>query len=388
MPRRRDDRKRVLGPYNRGDEWRIIVVDPGESDPRRRRITRDFAGPGAEETAVKAREKVEAGWAEIEARTVDDAITEYGHYQERKGNLPTSVKETARRLRVFFPKLDRAVGELGESECAGYYDQLTQRVISIPGRRKRRNRPKDKTTAPSTRLVSVETHRNYLIEARSFLRWCKKMKWIAWNPLDNVEGVGKRLTGKTQLTGDEARQWYATALELASGGDEGALGCLLALTMALRQKDLLQRVVRDVDLDGTVLRVDRGKTKKSNRPRHIPVALQPLVRKLVEGCSPLQPLFRTPPTEETPGGGFHTHSWLRCAAHRIATKAGTPYVCPHGLKGTAGSILAETGELADRIADHLSHESASTSKRHYIQPGALEEAQQQRGLALIQGGKK
>ena len=67
---------------------------------------------------------------------------------------------------------------------------------------------------------SVDSHRNILAEARSFLRWCStKRKWIARNPLEEVEGVGKRKHGKAQLRVDEARRWVATAVDLADGGE-------------------------------------------------------------------------------------------------------------------------------------------------------------------------
>jgi hypothetical protein len=55
----------------------------------------------------------------------------------------------------------------------------------------------------------------------------------------------------------------------------------MALLMALRSGDISRRLVRDVDLDATVLRVYDGKTHKSNRPRKIPEVLQPMLRKLV-----------------------------------------------------------------------------------------------------------
>ena len=71
---------------------------------------------------------------------------------------------------------------------------------------------------------------------------------------------------------------------------------------------------------------------------------------------------------------------------RFCEAAGVPYVCPHALKGTAGSILAETGESADVIANHLSHEEVATTMKHYVRPGAVEAGQTERVLAVIAGG--
>jgi integrase len=73
---------------------------------------------------------------------------------------------------------------------------------------------------------------------------------------------------------------------------------------------------------------------------------------------------------------------------RLCKAAGIPYVCPHALKGTAATLLAETGAAAEVIADHLSHEETSTTKRHYVAPGAAGAAQLERAFTVIAGGKR
>lgn len=204
------------------------------------------------------------------------------------------------------------------------------------------------------------------------------------NPLAGVKGIGRRNAGKQQHTGDETRKLYAFCLARAEAGDHAALGVLMALLMALRSADITRRLTRDVDLDATVLRVFDGKTHKSNRPRKIPEALQPMLRKLVAGRDPFKPLFWTPYTES----GHHTRCWLEEAMVRFCKAADVPYVCPHALKGTAATLLAQTGELADRIADHLSHEESSTTAKHYVAAGAIEQAQVTRAFAVIAGGRR
>jgi hypothetical protein len=46
-----------------------------------------------------------------------------------------------------------------------------------------------------------------------------KKKWLARNPLEEVEGVGKRKHGKSQLRVDEARRWLVKAVALADDGE-------------------------------------------------------------------------------------------------------------------------------------------------------------------------
>jgi integrase len=206
------------------------------------------------------------------------------------------------------------------------------------------------------------------------------------NPFAMVEGVGRRNAGKEQHTGDEVRRLYALLLPLTEQdtlAGQSALACLMAVLMALRSSDITRRVVRDVDLDATVLRVTKGKTAKSNRPRKVPDILQPMLRRLVAGRGPLEPLFRSSWTES----GHHTRRWLGQALEKFCEAAGVPRVVPHALKGTAGTLLAEAGELADRIADHLSHEEVGTTRKHYVEAGVVEAAQAARALKVIAGGR-
>jgi hypothetical protein len=70
------------------------------------------------------------------------------------------------------------------------------------------------------KAFSVDSHRNILAEAKTFLRWClAKKKWLVRDPLEQVEGVGKRRHGKAQLRIGEARRWLVKAVELADAGE-------------------------------------------------------------------------------------------------------------------------------------------------------------------------
>jgi hypothetical protein len=50
-------------------------------------------------------------------------------------------------------------------------------------------------------------------------------------------------------------------------------------------------------------------------------------------------------------------------------------------------VLAEQGDAADRIAEHLSHESPTTTLKHYVDAGIVEEKRRERGLTVIAGGR-
>lgn len=362
MPRPKGD-ARVIGPtwLEKQGYWRIVVHTPEATDPKKRQLARYYRDEtDAIEDAKAAREQIER------TRNVatEKAIDSYAQHLQDKGTI--GYAETIRRLRLFFEDhAQTAINRVTSERAADLYD-------AFRARKKRDGDP-----------ISVDYHRATLINARSFARWCIKQGWISSNPFDGVEGVGRRNAGKEQHTGSEVQRFYQWCLERAETGDDAALGVLMALLMALRSSDLTRRLVRDVDLDCTVLRVWDGKTKKSNRPRKIPRVLQPLLRRLVEGRKAFEPLFKA-----TTEDGHHTHRWLQQAMVRFCEAAKVPYVCPHALKGTSGTLAAEMGELGDRIADHLSHEETGTTRRHYVEAGALEQAQADRALTVIVGGKK
>lgn len=313
--------------------------------------------------------------------TTDAALSSYhtwltttGH---KKPNTSKSADETERRLRLFFEDaIDFKIPSITEEVGERLYFAFTQRTYTVGPKKARREKP-----------YQPGHHRHTLAQAKSFMDWCvKPARLIPSNPIKDVKGIGVVSVGKEQLTGDESIRFYEWCAYKAHRGDEAALALVMLLLMALRQGDVRKRVVRDVDLEGTILRVGvgssaRSKTKKGDRPRRIPVVLQPLIKKLIEGRSPLEPLFKG---EE---GDFRCESWLRSAAHRFCKAADVPYVCPHGLKGTAGTLASEAGALADQVAEYLSHQSKAT-QRHYVAAGAAQEAIGAAALKVITGGKR
>ena len=158
------------------------------------------------------------------------------HLVNDKGNKLRSIAATTWRLGIFFHEDDLLLNALTPERCRGYYDAL-------------RTRPRPKTNRP----LAVDSHRNILAEARSFLGWCVGKRWLARNPLEDVVGVGKRRHGKAQLRIDEARRWQAKALQFADQGEEGAVAAMMSLLMGMRASEIVSRVVRDLDDEGRLL---------------------------------------------------------------------------------------------------------------------------------------
>jgi hypothetical protein len=213
--------ERVLGPYAIGKQWRVVVVGRGGE--------RDSRFYPSEEKARQVIRAVRREFARSGDKTVQEGLDAYERYLlDDKGNKPGSVEDTLYRLGAFFPDGEVLLRDLDAKTCSGYYDALRTRKTRLG------------------RTFSVDSHRNILAETKSFLRWCAvKKKWLARNPLEDVEGVGKRKHGKAQLRVDEARQWLVKAVALADRGEAGAVAALMALVMGMRANEIVSRVTRD-----------------------------------------------------------------------------------------------------------------------------------------------
>jgi integrase len=374
MPRSADETPRVLGPtwLPSRQSWRVTTVDPGAAEGASRKRDRYFAD---EEEAQDYRNLKAEQLARLNGMTVAAALDAFENHLGETNN-DNSRTEKMRRLRLFF-------GDVCSLQLARLSADRAERLYRVVNER-------GELTAGFMVGRSADYHRNTLGSAKGFLEWCVEgQKWIAVNPLAAVKGRGKRSSGKPQLTGDEARklfQWLLWKAQRRAGDlerrdSDAAIALLLVLCLALRQRDVIRRQVRDVDLDGTVFRVEGGKTKKSNRPRAVPPVLRELLHLVVAGRSPLEPLF------VGLDGDYHTRAWLLAALKRFCVDASVPVICVHALKGVAGTVLAETGELGSKIADHLSHDDQKTTQRSYVDPGVVAAAAAERGFAVISGGR-
>jgi integrase len=261
--------------------------------------------------------------------------------------------------KVFFPEEDLLIEDLTPVRCRGYYDAL-------------RTRPTPTTKRP----LAVDSHRNILAGAKSFLKWCVGKRWISRNPLEDVTGMGKRKHGKAQLRIDEARKWQAKALELADKGEVGAVAAMMSLVMGMRASEIIGRVVRDLDDEGRLLWIPETKTEAGKRTLPLPQVLQPYLSAIAEGKKPQDLLF-----------GRHWRDWPRKWVQRICREAKVPEVTAHGMRGLHGTLAVERGATTHVVAQALGHESETTSRESYISREAITGADQRRVLTVLDGGR-
>ena len=168
------------------------------------------------------------------------------------------MEDTTYRLGMFFSEVD----ETGQV-VRGLDDVALSSITSTKGEELYAGLRRRKTKTGKT--LAVDSHRNVLAEARSFLKWCTGKRWIVRNPLDGVEGVGRRRHGKEQLRIDEARRWQAKAIGFADQGKEGAVAAMMCLSMGMRCSEVVNRVVRDLDDEGRLLWIPDSKTLAGRR---------------------------------------------------------------------------------------------------------------------------
>lgn len=354
MARRRNRNERVLGPYfdEFGGRWRLIMVGT-----RGKRTYRYY------ETEEQARQVARTARKDLnqpDTLSIEEAVEQYEVYmRDVKGNKATSAAITAIRLKSFFPDHALHLRELVPTRAEGYYEALTTRI----GRTKKR--------------LSVDTHRNMLAEAKTFLRWCVKKGWIRENPLEGVEGKGKRRRGKAQLRIDEARRWDRVAMAKAGAGKAGAVAALLTLYVDLRASEIVSRVVRDLDDEGRLLWIPHSKTDAGRRTLQVPAMLRPFLLRLAEGKKPNAFLF-----------GEHDRHWVRAWVKRICREAKVPEVTAHGMRGLHASLAIEHGVTAHIVAQAMGHESESTTLGgSYATAESVAKAKQARVLQVMAGGR-
>jgi integrase len=369
---------RVLGPYEHPKGWRVIFVDPDAADPRDRRKDRLFA---TEAKAQRYHELMEAGLAS-EDHTTATALEAYLDHLETKGTKEQSRYATTKAVELFFPE-PVMLRVLSTKRCQQLYDELR-------GRPRECKRHRDACTCVH-RPVAVDTHRNALAQVKSLLAWCVKKGWLRANPAEDIEGVGKRRPrGKSlgkdgnELRVKQARAWYVKALELADGGDEGAVAALLALVLGMRASEIVSRRVSDLDEDnapGDLLWIACSKSRAGRRTLEVPEAIRGALVACAEGKAGESYLF------ETEEGGPHWRDWIRKQVRRVCELAQVPGVTAHAMRGLTATIAGDRGTAGHAITATLGHEDERTTKRAYAAPGSFEAGARRRGLKVIEGGR-
>lgn len=346
---------RIFGPYAHNGGWRCQIEINGQ---------RKWAPMG--DTPQRAEQRAQFCIDQVHAAnplTVSDAIEQYrGYLATAKGNKPDSIKATSCRMLHFFESvLGLAVSQLTQGRAGTLYERL-------------RTTPSQRTG----KLLSADSHRNMLSEAKTFLSWCVEQRWLRVNPLAGVKGIGKRRHGKPQLRIDEAKKLRALCHELAAADSEdGAVAVLMGLLMGMRAGEIVSRTVRDLDNGGKLLWIPDAKTEAGKRPVEVPDELQIYLLERATGKSPDALIF---PAKRN---GKHWRDWVAEETRRLCRLAQVPEVCAHSLRGFAATVAIRTGGAPHLVAAALGHVSPSTTLTSYALPGSVQHAQQRHALEVL-----
>jgi len=365
--------ERVTGPYEQSNgTFRVVRFD------EEGRGARTFE---TEREAVRYMELFQADLARDE-HTTETALKLYRvKMADDDGSKPSSIETTAWAINSFFPTPE-PLHTLTAKRCAKLYDEL-------------RARPSERTKKPP----SADTHRNILVQARSFLGWCAKKGWLRGeNPLEDVDGVGKRRPrglslGKSgnELLVKQTRAWFQIAVFKASRGDNGATAALMALLLGMRASEIVSRQVAHLDTDsaeGDLLWIPCAKTPAGRRTLEVPEPLRELLVRCAANKAPERFLFEASREHERELRKPHARGWVKAQIHRICDAAAVPRVTAHAMRGQLATLSAKRGVVGHVIAAMLGHEDERTTMHAYAEPGAAAVGTNRRGLVLLEGGKR
>lgn len=326
---------RVYGPYpDRGGKVRVVRVLGGK------RTSEVYASESEALDAIRREARARPGQV-----STGEALRMYVTYMRTKGNKVRSISTTEHRLTSLVkPCIDTPVREISGRQACDLYGAFAAKH-------------------------AVDTHRNTLGQARTWGRWLVKSKVIRTNPWLEVEPMGQRAYGKDQLRIDEARKlWKYVRPRLLD--DNGSCAVAVVLLLGLRASEVVSLAARDLDADGTILWIERGKTRNARRQLAVPGSL----------VAPLKELARL-----SRGGRLfpYRREWVLDVVKRRAIKSGlSADVTAHGLRGLHATLKVEYGDVQRALGHRV---GSSVTERHYLEPGTVDRATARRVSELLGG---
>jgi integrase len=238
--------------------------------------------------------------------------------------------------------------------------------------------------------LSPDSRLDILASVKTFFRWCVDKGYLQWNPVDKLKDGASRNhggIGRTVLRAKELRALYGHAAELAAGGDQRALGVLMALLLGMRSSEIVRCQVRDVDDSRWIIEIpiENAKTTASSRLFAVPDILQPLLSRQLKGRAGDRYLLGS-------GDRPHDRGWVTDTVRAYCVKLHFPKIeSAHGLRGAHNDLARQAGSTGDEVVRQLGHENESTTKRSYtsrIGREAISSGHQSRVLGVLQGGKQ
>jgi integrase len=247
------------------------------------------------------------------------------------------------------------------------------------------------TAAQSGRRA--DTHRGVLVVGKMFGGWLVKHRWLRTDPFADVDPVGRVTIGadKQRLTIDQSRRLQAFCHQRAAEGDLGAVLTLGYLLLGPRASELVGCDVQHVDDGGRLLWVPGTKTEDARRGLLVPEELSIYLVALAADRPDGDPLFVSEASRRWPAGRRWTRYMAYNHVRRICVAAGVPELAPQALRRTQATLATAAGVSGLEVARHLGHAvpaAPAVTGRAYIGRGATQAAAVQRGMVVLQGGRR
>ena len=320
------DAMKVFGPYPYKRRWRILIRQAGTQEAR------------SYETEAEAKANLRRLRIEAHRQAgipCERAIDLYAEQLRTNGLREKSIDTTTYRLRQFFaPVLASPLTTITPARAKELFTRLGG---------------------------AVDTRRNTLAEAKTFVRKAKANGWTGAVLLADVRGEGRRRYGKTKLSLDESRKYLAACLDLARSNNlkkrTAGIGAAMPLIFGMRASEITGLQVRDLDAGGTIICIRRAKTHAGVRSLQVPEWFRPFLATQAAGKAPTDPLIG------------RERTWLHRNVTAICRRAEVTEAPPHGLRGTHGDLALTAAVAPKAVSEALGHESLTTTFRHYTDAG-------------------
>ncbi len=347
---------RLYGPYRHRDRWRVVRRERGKED-----------AVFSYDSEEKARAVIAEFKAITEGRTVTQALDAFLAHLRSIPRAPNTVTATSVALRrILGPGRDETMlADITPRRAQALYDKLRADGA--------------KAAAAGKRGGSIASQHACLERAKAWGVWLASQGWVKANPFEAVARVGTAERGKKQLRLVEARLLVDSCL---ARGDRASVAVLCYLLLGMRQGEVRGLIGRDVDDDGRIVWIERGKTRAARRHLEVPDALAVLLAALAKEAGALGRIL--------PG----SKEWARRQTALACDRAGVPRVTPHGLRGSHSTFAVRGGSSSamvmvalEEAARSMGHASTSITASTYVQPGATDSAAARSVFRVISGGR-
>jgi integrase len=334
------DAMKTFGPYPHRGRWRVVTRQAGEQ--------RVYSFSTEKEAQIEINRLRLAAARQVGIST-EKAIAEYESILTTNGLRPRSVQTTGYRLRKLF-----------------------QSVLPVPLATITPAKARELVTALAG---SVDSRKNIVAEAKTFCTRAKERGWIDTQLLQDVRAEGKRRCGKTKLTVDESKKFLAACLQLAASSNPkkktAGVGSAMALVFGLRASEITGLQVKNLDADGTIIRITTAKSRAGIRSLAVPTWFKPFLAELADGKQPGDLLVG------------HDRTWLHRSVRAICKQAGVTEAPPHGLRGTHGDLALVGAATPAAVSRALGHESQEVTFRHYADRGLADQQQHMQAMETL-----